>query len=102
MESRAKLFGHPIHPMLIVLPLGLFIMAAVSDISYMSSRNGTFAMVSYWDIAVGIIGGLLAAVFGLIDFLAIPTGTRARTIGLFHGLVNLIVIVLFGISWLMR
>jgi uncharacterized membrane protein len=102
MESKAKLFGHPIHPMLVVLPLGLFIMAVVSDIGYMSTQNSAFAVVSYWDIAGGLIGGLLAAVFGLIDFLAIPSGTRAKTIGLYHGLINLIVVALFGVSWLMR
>jgi uncharacterized membrane protein len=102
MESKAKLFGHPIHPMLVVLPLGLFIMAVVSDIGYMSTQNSAFAVVSYWDIAGGIIGGLLAAVFGLVDFLAIPSGTRAKTIGMYHGLVNVIVIALFGVSWLMR
>ena len=102
MESKAKLFGHPVHPMLVVLPLGLFVMAVVSDISYMSTQNSAFAIVSYWDIAGGIVGGLLAAVFGLVDFLAIPSGTRAKAIGMYHGLVNVIVIALFGVSWLMR
>ena len=102
MESKAKLFGHPIHPMLIVLPLGLFIMAVVTDIGYMSTQSGTFALVSYWNIAGGLIGGLLAAVFGLVDFLAIPSGTRAKAIGLYHGLLNVIVVALFGVSWLMR
>jgi len=102
MESRAKLFGHPIHPMLIVLPLGLFIMAVISDIGYMSTHSAALAAVSYWNIGVGILGGLLAAVFGLIDFLAIPSGTRAKTIGMFHGLINVLVIALFGFSWFMR
>jgi uncharacterized membrane protein len=102
MESRAKLFGHPIHPMLIVLPLGLFLMAVFSDIAYLATGNATFAVVSYWDICVGIAGGLLAAVFGFIDWWAIPSGTRARSIGLYHGAGNVIVVVLFLISCLMR
>ena len=75
MESRAKLLGHPIHPMLIVLPLGLFIAAVVFDALYMWRGSPTFATVAYWNIAGGVIGGLLAAVFGLIDWLAIPAGT---------------------------
>jgi uncharacterized membrane protein len=77
-------------------------MAVISDIGYMSTNNASLGTVSYWNIAVGLLGGLLAAVFGLVDFLAIPSGTRAKTIGMLHGLVNLLVIVLFGVSFLMR
>jgi uncharacterized membrane protein len=62
MESRAKLLGHPVHPMLIVLPLGLFISAVVFDAVYLWRGSPTFATVAYWNIAGGIIGGLLAAV----------------------------------------
>jgi uncharacterized membrane protein len=102
MESRAKLLGHPIHPMLIVLPLGLFISAVVFDAIYLWSGSPAFAAVSYWNIAAGIVGGLLAAVFGLIDWIAIPSGTRAKRIGLLHGVSNVIVVVAFGIVWLMR
>jgi uncharacterized membrane protein len=102
MESKAKLFGHPIHPMLIVLPLGLFLMAVFSDIAYLATGNPTFAIVSYWDIGAGIVGGLLAAIFGFIDWWAIPAGTRAKSIGLYHGIGNVIVVVLFLISCLMR
>lgn len=53
-------------------------------------------------IAAGIIGGLLAAVFGLIDWWAIPSGTRAKKIGLMHGGVNVVVVLLFIGSWLLR
>jgi len=102
MESRAKLAGHPIHPMLIVLPLGLFIMAVLCDFAFILRDRPSFAIVSYWDIAGGIVGGLLAAVFGLIDWVAIPSGTRAKSIGLYHGVGNVVVVVLFAVSWLMR
>jgi uncharacterized membrane protein len=102
MESRAKLFGHPIHPMLIVFPLGLFIMAVLADIAYMITGHSSFAAVAYWDIAGGIVGGLVAAVFGLIDWLAIPAKTRAKSVGLYHGLGNVVVVALFAVSWLTR
>jgi len=72
--------------MLIVFPLGLLTVAAIFDIIYMSMHNGHLADLSYWMIASGIIGGLIAAVFGLIDWLGIPEGTRAKYIGLTHGL----------------
>lgn len=102
MESRAKAFGHPIHPMLIVLPVGLFVMAVVSDILYLITRSSIFAIVSFVNIAGGIIGGLLAAIFGFLDYQAIPAGTRAKSIAATHGIGNVVVVAMFAISWLIR
>src|SRR5919112_3613181 len=102
METRVKFFGHPVHPMLIVLPLGLFAIALVFDIVYLATGDATFAEVAFWNITAGVIGGLLAAVFGLIDWLAIPAGTRAKRLGLWHGGGNAAIVVLFLISWLIR
>jgi uncharacterized membrane protein len=102
MESKAKLLGHPLHPMLIVLPLGLFIAAVVFDGVYLWRGSATFGTVAYWNIAGGIVGGLLAAVFGLIDWLAIPAGTRAKRIGLLHGGSNVVVVLIFAIVWWLR
>jgi uncharacterized membrane protein len=102
MESKAKIFGHAIHPILIVYPLGLLSAGVVFDVIYLVTGNTTWTNVSFWMIAAGIVGGLLAAVFGLIDYLGIPSNTRARRIGMIHGLVNLGVVVLFIASWLLR
>ena len=102
MESRVKLLGHPIHPMLIPFPLGLLSTAVIFDILYLITGNVGLAVASFWAITAGIIGGLAAAVFGLLDWLAIPSGTRAKTIGLWHGGGNVVVVALFAISWLMR
>src|SRR4051812_28717241 len=96
MESRAKVLGHPIHPMLIVLPLGLFVGAVVFDAIYLWRASATLATVGYWNIAGGVVGGLLAAAFGLIDWLAIPAGTRAKRIGVWHALSNVIAILGFA------
>ena len=102
MRAKARLLGHPIHPMLIVFPLGLLTMAAIFDIIYICTHNGHCADVSYWMIASGIIGGLIAAVFGVIDWVGIPKGTRAKYIGLIHGISNVVVVILFITSWFMR
>jgi uncharacterized membrane protein len=82
MESRAKLFGHPIHPMLIPFPLGLLTTSVVFDVVHLLSGDGKWSEISFWMIAAGVIGGLAAAVFGLIDWLAIPSGTRAKAVGM--------------------
>ncbi len=102
MESRAKAFGHPIHPMLVVFPLGLLAIALIFDILYYIFDNSILAEVAYYNIAAGIIGGLIAAVFGLIDWLAIPSGTRAKRVGLLHAVGNVVVLLLFAISWWLR
>lgn len=102
MQARAKLFGHPIHQMLIVFPLGLLATSLVFDIAYHATSNGRWADIAYVMIAAGIIGGLVAAVFGLIDWLGIPGGTRAKRIGALHGIGNVVVVGLFAVSWLIR
>jgi len=102
MESRAKLFGHAIHPMLIVFPLGLLGMAAIFDLIYLAVGNGELAQASYWMIAAGVSTGLLAAIFGFWDWSSIPNGTRAKAIGLWHGAGNVVVVCLFIGSWLLR
>jgi uncharacterized membrane protein len=102
MESRAKLFGHAIHPILIVFPLGLLATGVVFDAVYLIWGNPVMATVAYWMIAAGIIGGLLAAPPGWIDWFAIPSGTRAKSVGLTHGLGNVLVLLIFIGSWWLR
>jgi uncharacterized membrane protein len=102
MESRVKLFGHPIHPTLIVFPLGLLGIAVLFDLLFLFTGNDLFPIVSYWNIAAGVVAGLVAALFGLLDWLNIPGGTRAKSTGLLHGLGNVVVVVLFALAWFLR
>jgi uncharacterized membrane protein len=102
MESKVKLAGHPIHPMLVVFPLGLLTTAVIFDIVFLIWGTRDWPVVSYYMIGAGVIGGLAAAVFGLLDWLAIPQGTRARRVGLWHGVLNVVVVGLFLLSWLLR
>ncbi|MBA3343795.1 MAG: DUF2231 domain-containing protein [Gemmatimonadales bacterium] len=102
MESRAKVAGHAVHPMLIVFPLGLLATAVVFDIIHLVSGDIRWAEVAYYLIGAGVVGGLAAAVPGWIDWFAIPQGTRAKRIGLIHGVGNTVVLVLFVLSWLLR
>ncbi len=102
MESKAKLLGHPIHQMLIVFPLGLLATAVIFDIIALASDNAVLFLTSYWMIAAGVIGGLLAALFGVVDWFAIPNKTRAKDVGFWHGAGNVVVVALFAISWFSR
>ena len=102
MESKAKLAGHAAHPILIVFPLGLLITSVLFDVVYLVNDSANMPIVSYWMITAGVISGLLAAVPGWIDWFAIPTSTRAKKIGLYHGVGNVLALLLFGVSWLLR
>jgi uncharacterized membrane protein len=102
MQSKARFLGHPVHQMLIVFPLGLLATAVIFDLIHIAVGSPVTATVSYWMIAAGIIGGLIAAPFGWIDWFYIPRGTRAKSVGLWHGLGNLLVVLLFIASWLLR
>ncbi len=102
MESRAKIAGHPVHPMLIVFPLGLLATAVVFDMIFLLTGATRWTEMAFYMIGAGVVGGLVASVPGGIDWLAIPTGTRAKRIGLIHGVGNLVVLGLFILSWLLR
>src|SRR5688572_22903174 len=102
MESRVKLFGHPVHPMLVVFPLGLLATAVIFDILYLIFGNRLLPTASYYMIAAGILGGLLAAIFGFVDWMALPNGSRAKNIGLWHVLGNVTIVGLFAVSCLVR
>ncbi len=102
MESKAKVLGHPIHPMLIVFPLGLLATSFFFDLIRAAGGGPSFSRASFYMIAAGIIGGLVAAVFGLVDWLAIPNGSRAKRVGALHGILNVVVVGIFIISWGIR
>ena len=83
MESKAKLFGHPVHPMLIVFPLGLLMMSVIFDVIGLVGGNGHWRESAFWMIGAGVIGGLIAAVPGwlggeLVDRLGVGVD-RGRT-----------------------
>ena len=102
MESRVKLLGHPVHQMLIVFPLGLLATSVIFDLVFLANRETEMAVAAYWTQAAGLIGGLCAAPFGLLDWMRIPVHTRARRVGAVHGIGNAIVMLLFLCSWLLR
>ncbi len=102
MQAKAKLLGHPVHQMLIVFPLGLLAMGVIFDLIYLGTETQIYGAVAYWMLVAGIVGGLVAAPFGFIDWLAIPRGTRAKRVGALHGGGNVVIVLLFLCSVLLR
>lgn len=91
-RSTASLFGHPLHPMLVPIPITCFIGALITDLAYLSSANVQWSNFSNWLITVGLIGAGLAAVTGLIDYFG---DRRVRTLGTakVHMVLNISVFV---------
>jgi uncharacterized membrane protein len=101
MRTPASIAGHPIHPMLVPIPIGLWVFSLVCDlIQAAGSTNAAWSTVALYTMGGGIVGALLAAVPGLIDLLSLPPGPR-RT-ALTHMAINLTVVALYVINFWMR
>ncbi|MUL41982.1 DUF2231 domain-containing protein [Streptomonospora sp. PA3] len=99
--SRAAIKGHPIHPMLVPLPIGMVIAALAADIGYLAEGSRAWALAATWLVGAGLFSGLIAAVPGFVDFLASRT-IRRHPSALRHGAANGIVVVLLLVSFLLR
>src|SRR5262245_47461107 len=97
-----KILGHSVHQVLVVFPVGLLLTAVIFELIALGTGSPQFWTVAYWLMASGIIGGLAAAVFGALDWQRIPAQTRAKRIGILHGVGNVVVVVLFAASWWLR
>lgn len=101
MSSPATIAKHPIHPMLVVFPIGLWVFSLVSDVIYLFDPTPLWSELSFATIAGGLIGALAAAVTGFIDMLAIKD-VRVGKIARDHMILNASAIVIFGLNLLLR
>jgi uncharacterized membrane protein len=102
MSSPASIKGHPLHPILVALPIGLWIFSIVCDLIFkFGSANPVWNEVAFYTLAGGIVGALLAALPGLIDLLSIENA-KSKLIGIWHMIVNLIAVVLYCVNFWLR
>lgn len=102
MESHVKVLGHPLHPILVSFPIGLFGTAFVFDLLRIFTNDSTWALVSFYLLGAGIVFGMVAAVAGWLDWAHITPGTRAKRLGVIHAGINIVVMALVAASWLLR
>lgn len=102
MESRLKIAGQAIQPVLVMFPLGLFAMAVLFDIGDLLGGPHILGALAYWNILAGLIGGILAALAGAIDLMFVRNGTPAKRIGVLQGLTNMGVLILFAVILMLR
>jgi uncharacterized membrane protein len=101
MRTPASIAGHPIHPMLVPIPIGLWIFSLVCDFIAMGGgANPAWTTVAFYCMGGGIAGALLAALPGLIDLVSLPAGPRGTALK--HMAINLTVVALYAVNFWMR
>lgn len=96
-------YGHPVHPILVTIPIGAWICAFVFDlVSFGSSSPRPWAVGAMWLILIGVIGAALAAIFGALDMLNIPRRTVAFNTARLHAVLNSAALVIFLINFFWR
>ena len=102
MSSPASIGKHPMHPMLVVFPIGLWVFSFVCDLIHLLiSPNPIWSDVALYCIGGGIVGALLAAIPGFIDYLSL-TDSRTKKIATYHLVLNLVGVVLFAANFGLR
>jgi len=102
MSTPASIARHPIHPILVAFPIGLWVFSVVADLIFQFGWGATvWKDVAFYTLGGGIVSTILAAVPGFIDFLSI-TDSRVRRVGVIHLVANVIGLVLFGLSFWLR
>lgn len=104
MQTPASIARHPVHPMLVTIPIGLWVFSLVCDfVVYFSEGHEAgvlWFMIGYWTMAGGLAGALLAAIPGLIDYASLKD-RRIRALATTHMAINLFVVALYAVNlWL--
>lgn len=102
MQGRATILGHPIHPILVSFPIAFFVGAFVCDIIYVLHPTPFWPITSLVLIGFGLVGGTLAAVFGLIDYFTAPMTRAAKKNALTHLVLASSTIVIFCVAFFLR
>lgn len=102
MHTPAQLARHPIHPMLVPVPIGLWLFSLICDLVHrFGASSPNWEVVAWYTMVGGIVGALVAAVPGLVDLLSLPSGVKR--IGVWHMAINLTIVALYVINaWIRR
>jgi uncharacterized membrane protein len=96
-------YGHPFHPILVTIPIGAWIASLVFDlIALVGGDPEPFLLGAQVLIAIGVVGALLAAILGFLDFSIIPAGTPAKRTAIIHMSLNLAIVALFAVNYFVR
>ena len=102
MASPASIAGHPIHPMIIPFPIALWVFSLVADLIYLWRGNPIWRdWIAFYTLLAGILGAVVAAVPGLIDWLSLKDREVVK-IANWHARLNVIALLIFAASFYLR
>jgi uncharacterized membrane protein len=101
MSTRVTVAGHPVHAMLVPIPIGLWVFSLICDFVFLSTGDARWAVTAYFTLGGGIVGALLAAIPGLIDLLGLHD-PRAQRIGVIHLVLNLAIVAVQAVNFWLR
>jgi uncharacterized membrane protein len=102
MYRSPRLFGHPIHPALVHLPIGLLVMSFIWDIVTWAGGSPFWYRLSFWTMGAALLWILPTAVTGLLEFFTIPRRHPAFLVATAHMILNVLAAGAFATSWLLR
>ena len=101
MSTRVTIAGHPVHAMLVTIPIGLWVFSLISDFVYVANGDVRWAVTAYFTLGGGIVGALIAAVPGLLDLLGLRDARAAR-VGTYHLVLNLAIVAAQAANFWLR
>lgn len=96
-------YGHPFHPFVVMIPIGMWTAGVLFDIlAFATDDPQAFTIGARWLYGIGLLGALVAAVLGFLDYSRLTAGTRARRFATIHMVLNLAAVVIFTIVWILH
>ncbi len=101
MAAKVNIAKHPVHPMLVTFPIGLWIFSLVSDIIARAGGDPVWNTVAWYSMGGGIVGAIAAALPGFIDLVSMKA-SPAKRIGIAHAILNVFALIVFVVDFLVR
>lgn len=96
MRSKARLAGHPLHPMLVMFPVALLPLLLLLDVAHLVFAGGPFWEIGFWIASLGVVTTLVAMVPGIVDMAHIPDATRAHRTGVYHAILGTLILFVYA------
>lgn len=102
MQGKATVADHPLHPMFVGFPIGFFGAVLVSDVISIWGNPAFWPRMSVWLIAFGVIGALVAALFGFVDYFTAPMSSAVKRTATTHMILNLTLVAFYIAAFFVR
>ncbi len=100
---QGRPFKHPLHPLLVHFPIGLFALSFLLDLgSFLAPQNSGLLRGAFWCMLLGIVTSLVAAVAGFADYVDIRRDRPGRSVATTHMILNLLMVGVYAVNAGMR